>query len=47
MGRQIDKESIGSDLHRIAQTNEGMRDRTVPLGDVTKEEAAALQREWD
>jgi len=44
-GQQIDRGSILSDLHRIAQTNEGMRDGTMPLGDMTKEEAAALQSE--
>ena len=39
-GQQIDKDSIVSDLHRIAQMNEGMRDGTMPLGDITKEAAA-------
>jgi len=44
-GKQVDKDSIVSDLHRIAQTNEGLRSRSVPLGEMTKEEAAELQSE--
>ena len=44
-GKQVDKDSIVSDLHRIAQTNEGLRSGSVPLGEMTKEEAAELQSE--
>jgi len=44
-GKRVDKNSVVSDLHRIAQTNEGMRGGSVPLGEMTKEEAAELQSE--
>lgn len=45
-GKQIDKESVVSDLHRIAQTNEGMRSGSVPFREMTKEEEVAeLQSE--
>lgn len=44
-GKQIDKDSVVSDLHRVAQTNEGTRSGSVPFREMTKEDAAELQSE--
>ena len=34
-----------SDLHRVAETNEGMRDGSIPLWDADKRGASELQSE--
>jgi hypothetical protein len=44
-GKPVEKDNIVSDLHKIAQTNEGMRDGAVPLSGIDKEDAAELQSE--
>lgn len=42
-GVPLEKNNIVSDLHKVAQANEGVRDGPVPLRDVDKEDAAELQ----
>jgi len=44
-GRPVEKDSIVSDLHRLAQSNEGTRDGPVTLYGVDKDDAAELQSE--
>lgn len=44
-GQPVEKDNIVSDLHRVAQANEGMRHGPVPVKGVDKEDAAELQSE--
>jgi hypothetical protein len=44
-GKPIEKDNIVSDLHRVAQMNEGLTKKSGPLAEATKEEAAELQSE--
>jgi hypothetical protein len=43
-GKPVEKDNIVSDLHRVAQANESEDLGAVPVNDVTKAEAAAIQR---
>jgi hypothetical protein len=42
-GQQVEKDNIVSDLHRVAQANESGEFEAIPVSDVSKEEAAAMQ----
>jgi len=42
-GRPIGKDNIVSDLHRVAQANEEAVAGSIPVADMTKEDAAELQ----
>jgi hypothetical protein len=41
----VEEDNLVSDLYRIAQANEGMRDGPVLLTRIDKEDAAELQKE--
>lgn len=44
-GKPVEKDSVVSDLHRVAQTTEELRGGSVPPRGVTKEDTAKLQSE--